>query len=345
MGRRALGLWVVLAVLPAAVASSGCDDNLPKATEITHMRMLGHRAEVVGEPQRATPRPGESVDVRYQMVFPEVEQDTEELRSMFLACTYPNRFTGIPFCQELIDLVEMMAGDGFNLDFLDIPTRVTCDNDAVPFSMIGIQCVDGPPELQVEVEADFDAPAKLVRGVICEDGVPFVDIESPQLFGCQDNDGEEILVHGAVPVARDEDQENQNPDISQVTFRMDRSVWEPTDRPLSEIDCGARDPGVRVIDPFEHTIGIELDADDREELEDGFEDLEFSAYATAGELERRFTVFNGDDEAEGGQFENSLTWELFERDDIGSGVMVRFFFTLLDRRGGLDMTTRVACVK
>jgi hypothetical protein len=49
----------------------------------------------------------------------------------------------------------------------------------------------------------------------------------------------------------------------------------------------------------------------------------------------------------GGQLESALTWEMTkkERDEIGpDGKLVRFFFSVLDHRGGFDITSRALCV-
>ena len=42
------GAWVVL----GTAALTACEDDLPKATEITHMRILGAKYEVVGDELR-----------------------------------------------------------------------------------------------------------------------------------------------------------------------------------------------------------------------------------------------------------------------------------------------------
>ncbi len=87
----------------ALLALVGCQDDLPQATEIVHTRILGARAEVVGDEARATPEPGGRATLRYDVVFPGLDQDASSLRSLLIQCTFPPRYTGVPLCKEVAD--------------------------------------------------------------------------------------------------------------------------------------------------------------------------------------------------------------------------------------------------
>src|SRR4029079_12447870 len=96
----------------------GCADDLPKATEIVHMRVLGANLQAVNDEDdtRATPKPGERVRVSLATVFPSVAESHRFVHAALISCTAPDRYTGgIPVCQELIDLAE--SGQ----DLLDSP--------------------------------------------------------------------------------------------------------------------------------------------------------------------------------------------------------------------------------
>ena len=68
-------------------------------------------------------------------------------------------------------------------------------------------------------------------------------------------------------------------------------------------------------------------------------------FTTAGEMERRFTLFGGDDEGDKGTLREAVEWTPPAYKDLpSSGKLVRFFVTVRDRRGGFDLATRVACV-
>ena len=74
------------------------------------------------------------------------------------------------------------------------------------------------------------------------------------------------------------------------------------------------------------------------------EDVEISLFATDGELEQRFVLFDELDTVEDGKLVDTVTWTPPTDLDSGSRI-VRFFFTVLDRRGGFDWTSRALCLR
>jgi hypothetical protein len=331
---------------------TGCADDLPQATEIVHTRVLGARVEVRDDPERATPAPGEKIDVAYQVIFPEFDQDSSSLRSLLINCTLPVRFTGIPLCKEVTDFA--MQG-GVSLDDLtgDLE-RFYCDeDDATRLGTLGVTCVSGPPVLSVSVPAGFPDEALLLRGVICEHGTPFIDPTTTALFGCEPDDpdapGETMLVHGSVPVELTPEARNLNPSFDDYQVELNGRAWPAFEGAAlpAEDDCAesANSSDLPLIDPFEHRPGITVDPEVREVFDDVPEDLEFSFFVTDGALDARFVVFEGEDDVPDEGLTGSVLWDAPGRDEVSKrGQLARIIVTVLDRRGGYDLTERFACL-
>ncbi len=353
--------WMKHATLLAIASSmmvgmtAGCEDDLPKASLIAHMRVLGGRTEVVGDETRSTPRPGETARLTWSVVFPDLDANEDELSSLFAVCTMPDRFTGNPVCQELIDSAQGRRR-GFGLDEPPMGCDVRPDSQQT-YMGIRINCVSGTPRLDVRIPESLRTD-RLVQGIVCRNGTPAFDLESPVGARCyakpgfDEDDVESVALYGTIPVVEDADDENLNPDLSrlQLTMRATRSAneraWNPTPEEfLPELieDCSTVASDI-VLPSNGYPEVIELSYPPQPGSEDD-EDLVFSTFATLGELSRRFTVI----EAETGRDPDQpdLTWELSEaeRDELlGTPTLVRFYFTVLDGRGGFDVTTRELCV-
>jgi hypothetical protein len=352
-----------------ALALGACNNTLPKATSIVHMRVLGAQTAVVGDPARATPKPGEKATLTWTMAFPSVEESDSELSSLFISCTAPTHFTGIPTCQELIDAVQ--APGGAAAPFAVLPMQGgSCkgyEGKSLTVGSISSTCVTHTPKLTVKIEPDSKVRAKLVLGIICRNGTPFLNPQSASLFGCdakagvKSSDVETIGVYGTIPIEHTAADANQNPDIGLATLKIAAAggavldavaAWPETklaDVPAMDDDCkdAAKANLITTADGEVDTIRIGYPAKPRELHQGVAETLEFSVYATAGELERRFTLFPPDHAVVGGQMQDELTWKLSnaEKSAVGpNGKLVRFFFTLLDHDGGYDSTMRAVCV-
>ena len=70
--------------------------------------------------------------------------------------------------------------------------------------------------------------------------------------------------------------------------------------------------------------------------------ITLSHFTSGGELERQFSVWEGDVVAmpEGSEIE----WTPTDITPSADGTLVRFWFVARDGRGGLTFTTRAACV-
>lgn len=348
-------VWFVLIALGLASVFSGCEDDLPKVTLIDHMRVLGARQSVIGDEMRAVPKPGETARMTWAMAYPDLDTTDDELASFFIDCTAPLRYTGTPVCQEFIDAAQgRTAGLGFG--FSQPP--VGCDvkpNSTQKIAGIRLVCVTGTPAIDVPVAKSVKTP-RLVQGIICRNGIPQLDLESPTGASCKpkskSGDFEEITVYGTVNVATTAEEQNENPDIAlaDLSVRTSKSSnarpWNLTPvemLPDLEQDCSTAPTGV-VLPANGYPEVILIDYPKQTAAHERDEDIVFSTYATLGELSRRFTVF----ESSGPEIDvPDLTWELSEDERskfAGKPKLVRFYFTVIDGRGGFDFTTRELCV-
>jgi len=354
---------------------AGCQVDLPKPTDIQFDRPLGAKASVVdpranpGAPTRATPRPGESVRYEVALAFDDpMGGDLDQLSSLFIVCTAPEQFTGIPICLEFL---EPGAGDDPALggpppDGVGgapggmpggMPEELACDGDlSLSVGPFFAACVSGRPAFEFPIPSDFEGKAKLVLGVICQGGQAYLDPDpdDQRLLRCRDNadDGETMDVYGTVVVQQTPEDENLNPDLSQLQVTLADGAWELPDAELPGANCGELDatlslPHIEADASAPHMIGLALDAAAiTEQVESEREPLEIGAHATIEGLERLFTLFQPDKPADAaGLLSAELEFEVDDEEELQEGgQLVRFFFTARDRRGGFDVTERVACV-
>jgi hypothetical protein len=339
---------------------------LPKATLIERMRILGARLEVVGDEARATPEPGEQVRVTFSTAFPTLEGSTEEAETLLVGCTAPERFTGgLPVCQEFIDAIEQGQVD---LDLAAaVPMfeeKVTCarlrPTGRFDYRGVSVRCLRGEPSISLPVRPDFDAEKLLFLGVVCQQGQAYVDASDPLIFGCEDNgEGEIFRVNGLVPVQRRASEQNLNPSLEDdLEITLNRRPWLPFDRAMlpPEDNCESRTStdSLPIRVGGDHRIRLSYDPDARDLVDGEPETVELSVHATAGEVERRFTLFAPDEEEQDGRLVGELDWTAPKPGDEGpdgepiiapGGRIVRFFITVRDQRGGYDVIERALCVK
>lgn len=344
--RRALAGCLAAAVT-VTMWLTGCDDDFEPASRVVNTRVLGVSVQVTGEPTRATPRAGESADVRFALTGPRTDFDADRIQSLLVRCTFPDRFTGIPICQEFLELLEGDAAADDGPAALG-DERFRCEEPLdFAFAGVGLSCQSGPPVIQVPVEPDFTGDGKLVRGVICDGGEPFIDPTLATLFGCEGGD-REILVHTEVPVSTGPESDNDNPSLDAIRIELNDVEWTDTEPDLSRDDpnaCAewARRQGLREIDPFTHRIRVTVKRESVEALADGCERLEVRGFATAGEITPEIGVFDGD--GCDGDSSQVIEWEGvgLERPDE-DGELVDFQFAVRDGRGGFALAQRTACV-
>jgi hypothetical protein len=360
MLRRARLLCMVLTVA-IVLAAVGCKNDLPRASNIDHMRVLGALTEVDGDTARTTPRPGETATLTWSMVYPDLTLDDSELESLFFSCTAPTHYSGTPVCQELLD-----AAQGKNvMDLLDILAGSSAPDcaknpdwsqDNGPFSTT---CVSGTPRAKLKVAADFKAGAKLSEGIICRNGTPRFDNKSPTGLSCKPHSGvalhdvESVAVYGMTSIEYSADTANRNPslDAASFLFGYGNAPWLPTPESAGDTaelvaDCSeaARKGEILSSNGQDELYTIKYDASAREHYQGMPEALEFSSYVTAGEIDHRFVLFDSDAEL---PLSAQLHWSLSKeaRDLLGdNNQLLRFYFTVIDHRGGFAATTRDLCV-
>lgn len=350
---------IACAVLGCCALAFGCADNLPKATEIVHMRVLGAKLQVVGDESRSTPKPGEQVKVAFDTVFPTQKGSTKNAQMMLITCTAPTRFTGgIPICQEFLD-----AAQGGNT--MDVQSALAMGGQSqlrcaqlpgprVEVGGVAVQCLAGEPDPTLIVSKNFSAARMLFLGVLCEKGTPLFDVNDPALFSCEHDSGETVRVNGLITIQHDKDEANHNPSLSDLTIVMDpyTKPWLPNDDLPADNNCRSAEQPEQTqpltlpyADPGTHKLLLSYEADAREKHDGELETLELTIYTTAGEMERRFTLWNPDDPTHKGKLEADLDWDPPGADELPSGgKLVRFFITLRDQRGGFDFGERAACV-
>lgn len=349
---------IAYAVLGCCALALGCADNLPKATEIVHMRVLGAKLQVVGDESRATPKPGEQVKVTFDTVFATQKGSTKDAQMMLINCTAPTRFTGgIPICQEFLDAA--MGGNTMDVQnalAMGGQTQLRCSDLPGPVESggVGLRCLAGEPAPTLNVRKDFSAERMLFLGVLCEKGTPLIDVDDPALFSCEHNSGETLRVNGLITIQHDKAQANHNPSLADLTLVMDpyTKPWLPNGDLPSDNNCrGEEQPEqtkpltLPYADPGTHKLLLSYDAAAREEHDGELETLELTIYTTAGEMERRFTLWNPDDPTHKGKLEADVDWDPPNAEDLpGGGKLARFFITLRDQRGGFDFEERAACV-
>lgn len=339
---------------------SGCQIDLPIASTIEHMRILTAIAEVEGDSERSSPKPGETVHLTWQIAWPDPQKDDSELSTLFYVCTAPTIVNGTPVCQELMspDALKRLAGGDPGAALADVGDRLSCTDapnstfEIGPFQVI---CVTGTPELDIRIPDNYKAEAKLVRGVTCRNGAPRFTLTSQNELQCDHAKGaknaEEISFYGTVPIQYDADSENHNPstDALSLQFHDPPLLWETTDAELetelSDEACAdlVSDGRVMRSDGHEEDITLRYEADAREEYMGKPEALTFSAYTTYGEISDRFTVFRSDAKT---PLKRTITWQLSDeqRADLKkSSKYVRFYFTVTDGRGGYAITHRDLC--
>ena len=344
----------LLAIMLAGYGMA-CDQDLPKITLIEDFRLIGARMEVVDDPERSTPMPGEKLTFTWQTAYPSLGASDRDLFSMFVACTAPDRYTGIPICQEFLDaaVTEEGADIAAALGRDDLYSCDGLEGMKQRLGTVTVACVQGQPTTEVTVLNKFEGREMLIRGVVCQGGIPLIDPFDPVLFRCEGNARSEIRFHAKIPVLQGDDDPNLNPSMADASFEIGAlkaasRAWDPVVRedllalPGSDDCLGANVDGLQTVDTADQVIKINYDAGAREGEGEDREVIEFSVYATGGSLERRFSVFEADQE---GPLESEIEWTPPSFEELASGgQLVRFFFTIIDRRGGFDVAERAVCV-
>lgn len=237
-----LGLWLF-----------GCDDPLKNVELVAEPRVLGARVEVLNDPGRAAPAPGETATVTFLLASPALEQTL-----------------------------------GFALSACPAATRQGARTECAAEPFAQVTSADGEAEiasLSFDVPADLEASGRIaVQGILCPFGSP--NQEGTACDGVET--GTSVTL--ALELSRDGDV-NLNPTLEPESLSFDDQAWP--DLPAGEGDCtglGYAEVAAGSEHTFQVVLD-ELDRDavpHPQALDPTRESLQLSHFATAGNLSRAF---------------------------------------------------------
>ena len=301
-----LSLWLLVA---------GCGPSFDPASLISSTRVVGARAEVEGAPERATPTPGETVNVTWLVTSP---VPTPPLQWIFAVCA------------------PGAVGSTTAIGCSDAPLAT-------------FQGTANPPRVSIPVPAAgaLGAARSLVLyGEVCTGAgsTPVFDATSG-IPTCTGGGGTTASVSIPLQLAS---AANHNPSADHA-FTLDGQAWSPA---VPGADSCLAGPRLSAGTP-EHVIGNTSLGTDREMFTAMLgvppvptpmrESLQISQFTTCGRLKSQFSfVETADARAE---TVVEVKWDPPKAADVpAAGLAVTFTFVVRDGRGGTDWTTRTACV-
>jgi len=301
--------------LAGGIFLAGCGPTFDPASLIETTRVVGARVEVEGAPDRAMPKPGETANVTWLITSPEA---TPPLGWAFAVCT-PGTVGG----------------------------KASLGCESTPLA--SFEGTASPPRISIAVPATSalgSATALILYGEICSgvDSGPLFDPQSGAP-GCTGGGGTTVSL--SIPVQQ-RDETNHNP-IADRAFTFDGGVWAAL--ATGEDPCVV---GPRVAaGSNDHVIGNLTQGSDRETYTALSSDppvatlvretLQISQFTTAGELKNQFSFVDATDSNT--ETTVDVKWNAPQADAVpAAGLPVTFTFVVRDNRGGIDWTTRVACV-
>lgn len=319
------GLWTTLVLaLPLLPA---CIDELPSGVLLERPRVLGARAEIEGEPERASPRPGEDAVLRFHTV----SNDGAGWTAALTACVAAPALMGFSAC----------AGDPFAFAAPGAPTG----SPELAFAVPGPEAFEG------------SAGSLLFAGVLCANGTPSPEPDPTTMLPTCDGEGATTeVITFELPVALGVEPPNQHPSLSDETITIDDVTWGlPADPPAAGCASAPENGSLPHIalrdeespselvftsDPADRERYQELVFGETPTLVDAREDLTITHVASAGRFERLTTEVFDDDAPD-----PRVEWEHPPPEDVpADGLTIRFHFVIRDGRGGMDWTERAACL-
>lgn len=312
------------ALLGTMLALVACTDDLDPASLVNKTRIVGAKVRSETEPSSTWVRPGERASFELFTVF---AREPRPLAWIFGACVPAPVLTGGAFCGSEPFDVQMGSGDTVRHSF-DMPSADvlgTADN----VLLIGAVCAGGTPS--------FDLAKREAR----------CDGEAP----------EQMLLTMLVPI-RKGDATNADPNVRDRTWKFGEQVWASPTAPPALDGCAALAaspelPHVRAGAEEPVVFSWMLAESDRETFmtmpTDGSmpemrrEELQLTHLATAGELERSFSVVEDDGPMNSLAIEVEWTAPPLEEVPEG-GLLVRHHVVVRDLRAGMDWATRYVCV-
>jgi hypothetical protein len=286
---------------------SGPDFDPPSLVEST--RVVGARVEAPGADDRASAAPGESATVRWLVTAPGA---------------VPNLTWAFALCSPAA---------GGDLGCASAPLAV-------------FQGAGNPPTFPVVIPtADKlgGADQLTLFGRICDTGTPVFDPQTGNP-GCSGGPGTTASVALHVQSAG---VINHNP-TAEHGARLDGQDWPP---PVAGADPCATGPSV-VAGTENHVVEVVTEGADRETYTANVGDpplptparetLQVSLFTTAGKLKSPFVFVEASDPSP--ETTVAVKWNAAKVVDVAAPTPVTFTFVVRDGRGGVDWTTRAACV-
>ncbi len=307
----------VSTALAASVLLWACGDPIKDPQLIEETRVLGARVEVEGEPDRATPAPGEAATVRWLVADP----DQPLTRTWaFTVCAALDVARGTPVCLAA--------------PFATFESREpTLEQPAFSLALPEATELDGVVQLSV-------------LGVICTGGQPHLGADWADT-GCEGDVSQESLVSFDIRLQREEFT-NLNPSLAELDLRLDGVSWPALDPSAAvQSDCASLEAELPRIAAGTSELAVEFSpaAENQEPLptshpqDEPAEELQLQHFVTAGELERAYS--NLDHTTAGTEVE--LIWDA-PTEVPADGQVVRFYLVARDLRGGVGWTERTLCV-
>jgi hypothetical protein len=189
-----------------------------------------------------------------------------------------------------------------------------------------------------------------MAGIVCSNGVPTMDATTG-MPTCGPGTTRSTTLTYTLALARDGVPANRNPVLGAGFATLDGVVWEPAADGLPITGCAALAGSAALplvhVSTTEKLLHLFVDDAARETYarSDGTsarEIITLSQFTSGGDLQRQFSVWEGDAVAlpDGAE----VKWTPTGLSPNGDGALVRFWFVARDGRGGLGWTTRAACV-
>ena len=306
---RGASILVVLAALAV-----GCGETPDAGYLLVKERIISAVPRVEGDPDRATPRPGETVTLEWGLASPaELPPNTWA----FIACPPSEQEFGIPVCGAAPFVI---------------------DSSLTPSSE--------SPLVTIEVPADYEPEEIIVIGAVCVGGVVNASLDpsgmSEDFSACQGEGFGQVAVV-TVHVEQSPEQTNRNPGIAQVTFGGTELTEEV---PIARQPCrGSGLPEIPLDEEVELTItaaeGSREAFFDEVFEEETLEELAIELFISRDSLNKRFTVID-DDTPQG---EAEYIGEEDPDDPVpAEGQTVQLLMVMRDQRGGQAEVRRGFCL-
>ncbi len=326
-------------IAAVAVLAAGCAPDLTSSSLLVRSRALVGIITVDGDPTRSNPAPGESATI--EIVFG--DPGAKPARTWVLAMCEPQATTfGTPICSSLLGAPAVSS---------TLDTTPPFDPPSIAFT------VPSESELAAETTELLMVASVCSGGVVDTVGIEqwLADLAGGTASGappiCTDGVGGGELATLRVPIDRD-GRVNRQPEIDSVR-RGGASFANPAPDDAPSTGCVSLGGSIPVVpvtvqELFFEVIVTDESAETFTEIDDVTgqpvevtETLQIEYVATAGDMDRTFGFIDPGEET----VSDGVGWELPPAGEVpADGLLVRFWFSVRDGRGGVDIVERAVCV-